>query len=177
MGGAAPQSRALHRSANPPGQPQAGQWHAIDGYSVIECVVSACGHVNDVPHCLRTDWARARVDVFDMIREARESTRPDAAIQLERGLSGYLMLHDVLLRGPKRGSHGSARFTGELDRRFEAWRRGEREKLITWWAKTASAHASAPPCSALREGGGTLSRGGRRGRAAVAGRAGARALP
>ena len=38
-------------------QPVAGQWHAIDTVSAIDCVVSPCGHVQDIPVELQEDWA------------------------------------------------------------------------------------------------------------------------
>ena len=50
-----------------------GGWHLIDSYSVIDCVVSPCGHISDVPAALQTDWARARVEVFDVISAARSA--------------------------------------------------------------------------------------------------------
>ena len=36
----------------------AGQWHVIDTVSAIDCVVSPCGHVQDIPVELQEDWAR-----------------------------------------------------------------------------------------------------------------------
>ena len=60
-----------------------GGWHLIDSHSVIDCVVSPCGHISDVPAALQTDWARARVEVFDVISAARQA---GDAVALERGL-------------------------------------------------------------------------------------------
>ena len=48
-----------------PAQPLAGGWHAIDDFPVIDCVLSPCSHIMDVPLPLRVDWARARTEVFD----------------------------------------------------------------------------------------------------------------
>ena len=77
-------------------QPVAGQWHVIDTVSAINCVVSPCGHVQDIPVELQEDWARARVQVFDQITAARAAGDTTA---LERALKWHLVLHDMLLRG------------------------------------------------------------------------------
>ena len=113
-----------------PAQHVAGEWHAIDSFSVIDCVISPCAHVLDVPTALRLDWARARTEVFDEITAARQSGDD---LRLERALKWHLCLHDVLLRGPRRGTRGSTRMTGHLESRFEAWRHGRRERLLQWW--------------------------------------------
>ena len=112
------------------GAPDAG-WEAIDGYSVIDCVISPCGHLADVPAALRVDWARAVTQVLEFVAAARAS---GDAVSLERGLKWKLCLHDVLLRGPRRGTRGAGRTHGELAARFQAWRDGDRSQLITWWA-------------------------------------------
>ena len=61
------------REVQPPGPAVQGAWHAIDDYSVFDCVVSPCGHVVDVPEALRADWATAHVDVFEYLQQARAS--------------------------------------------------------------------------------------------------------
>ena len=55
------------------------------------------------------------------------------ATALERALKWHLCLHDVLLRGPRRGTRGAGRSTGLLEARFEAWRAGDRQRLQEWW--------------------------------------------
>ena len=52
-------------------------------HPVIECVVSPCGHIADIPVPLQMDWARAQVEVFDHIRTAQLS---GDALALERAL-------------------------------------------------------------------------------------------
>ncbi len=54
-------------------------------------------------------------------------------MSLERSLKWHLCLHDVLLRGPRRGTRGSSHMAGIIEARFEAWRRGDRALLLQWW--------------------------------------------
>ena len=112
-----------------PGPRVAGEWHAIDKRSVFDCVVSPCGHIQDVPEELRVDWACANVDVFRQISSAQQA---GDGVALERSLKWFLCLHSILLRGPRRGTRGSgrARTTSELSLRFQAWRQGERKSLV-----------------------------------------------
>ncbi len=114
----------------PVAQQVAGEWHCIDTHSVLDCVLSPCGHVLDVPSELRVDWARARSEVFEQVEAARQS---GDALALERALKWQLCLHDVLLRGPRRGTRGSSRMVGHLAARFDAWRQGRRAQLLRWW--------------------------------------------
>ena len=83
-----------------------------------------------MPAELRPDWARARAEVFDQIRAARVARD---GLALERALKWHLALHDILLRGPRRGTRGSSRAAGHLAARFQAWRDGRRDLLIQWW--------------------------------------------
>ena len=118
-----------------------GEWHAIDAFSAFDCAVSPCAHLLDVPSELRVDWARAHTEVFDQIAAARAA---GDALALERGLKWHLCLHDVLLRGPRRGTRGSSQMTGMLEARFTAWRAGDRCRLLEWWrADRARAWARA----------------------------------
>ena len=103
----------------------AGGWHAIDDHTVLECVVSPVGHLQDVPPSLRADWARANVDVFAEIGRAQEA---QDEVALERALKWYLVLHDVLLRGLQRGTRGSGRMANALATRFRLWR--EERRLV-----------------------------------------------
>jgi len=108
----------------------AGEWDAIDGVSVLACILSPCGHISDVPSHVRVDWARARAEVLQEITRAGELRD---SVALERGLKWHLCLHDVLLRAPRRGTRGGARTAGVLESRFTAWREGAREGLLQWW--------------------------------------------
>ena len=85
---------------------------------------------------LRVDWARAQSETLAYIERARTAGDAEA---LDRGLKWFLCLHDVLLRGPRRGTRGRrgerSRMTTYLAQRFEAWRRGDRAALIEWWRR------------------------------------------
>jgi hypothetical protein len=117
-------------AVQPPGAAVPGEWHVIDQYSVLTCIVSPCGHLADVPQALRADWARATTEVLDYIESAQQASD---AVALERGLKWRMVLHDVLLRGPRRGTRGSGRAAGHLEACFSAWRRGDRTSLLRWW--------------------------------------------
>ena len=124
----------LYLGLAPPGPDVLGGWHSIDKMSVFECTASPCAHLQDVPTSLRIDWARANVEVFRYIHMAQSN---QDSLAVERGLKWYMCLHDVLLRGPSRGTRGSERnasMTRYLEMRFDAWRRGDREQLVQWWA-------------------------------------------
>ena len=108
----------------------AGEWSAIDRFTALECVLSPCGHITKVPEALRTDWAIANTQVFDRIEQARHSGN---ARDLDRALKWQLCLHDIMLRGPSRTTRGAGKTIQQVACRFEAWRRGDREQLITWW--------------------------------------------
>ena len=64
------------------------------------------------------------VDVFELAERARLA---GDEVQLERALKWYLCVHDVLLRGPRRGTRGGGRdaFTSALEWRFRMWREGQ----------------------------------------------------
>ena len=62
--------------------------------SVLECMISPCTHLLDVPTRLRADWARAHVDIFQALEDARVA---GDGVGTERMLKWYLCLHDVLL--------------------------------------------------------------------------------
>ena len=49
-----------------------GQWEAIDEYSAVWCILSPCGHLQDVPACLKTAWASANTNLFDYILDASQ---------------------------------------------------------------------------------------------------------
>jgi len=127
----ATRNRDLDR-ADPAGDAVAGGWHAIDNHTVLECVVSPVGHLQDVPQSLRADWARANVDVFAEIERAQEA---QDEVALERALKWYLVLHDVLLRGLQRGTRGSGRMANALATRFRLWREERRVELLQSWAR------------------------------------------
>jgi hypothetical protein len=110
-----------------PGAPVPGQWDALDHVSALDCLVSPCSHLRDVPSVFRADWARAHVDVFDYIAAARAA---HDEIAVDRGLKWYLVLHDVLLRSRRRGGVRVAQLLGE---RFQLWRDGNRRMLVRLW--------------------------------------------
>ena len=108
-------------------RPDSG-WEAVDVLSPLECFISPCSHVEDVPVDVRPLWARAHVDVFTYIRDARAS---GDQVSLERGLKWYLLLPDLFLRWPRRGtqSHGRRRSSAPasgITGRFTAWLEGRR---------------------------------------------------
>jgi len=144
----------VHRTAlqlhGPVRPPVAGQWEAVDAFTPFDCVVTPCCHVSDVPDALRPLWATANVDVLEYVAAAQ---RRGDALALERGLKWQLLLPDVLLRGPKRGTRGAARgCTHELETRFEAWRTGERWQLVRWLQESrAKARASRAARAAKRQ--------------------------
>ena len=110
--------------------PVAGEWSAVDQLTILECLISPCGHVEDVPEDLRVDWARAHGGVFQYMEDAIAASD---ALALERALKWHFILHDVLLRGPRRGTTGGGRAAVHhlLGLRFQLWRDGQRETLIT----------------------------------------------
>ena len=107
-----------------------GEWNAIDPFTALECVLSPCGHLIDVPSALRPAWARANAQIFEYIEVARRDGDTRA---LDRGLKWQLCIHDVLLRGPSRTSRGSGTAIQHVACRFDAWRAGERMRLLEWW--------------------------------------------
>ena len=68
----------------------AGEWEAIDEWSVMDCVTSPCSQISDIPDALRPDWARALSDVFVQLRTARAA---GDAFGEERAFKSYLALH------------------------------------------------------------------------------------
>ena len=127
----APERTPLPPERPPPAQPSRGTWEAIDRYSVLTCVLSPCTHLLDVPSDLRVHWAIARVDVFEELQRARAA---QDELQVERALKWHLCLHDVLLRGSRRGTRGGGRMAGVLEGRFARWRAGDRAGLLEEWA-------------------------------------------
>ena len=127
----APERTPLPPERPLPAQPSRGTWEAIDRYSVLTCVLSPCTHLLDVPSDLRVHWAIARVDVFEELQRARAA---QDELQVERALKWHLCLHDVLLRGSRRGTRGGGRMAGVLEGRFARWRAGDRAGLLEEWA-------------------------------------------
>ena len=68
--------------------------------------------------------------MFDQITAARAAGDTTA---LERALKWHLVLHDMLLRGPFRSTRGGGRRVQILAQRFQAWRDGDRVRLMQWW--------------------------------------------
>ena len=63
------------QQAEPPGpqQPPAldvGGWASLDAHSALSCYLTPFA-TQVVPRAFRTDWARAHVEVFELIRDAR----------------------------------------------------------------------------------------------------------
>jgi len=110
----------------------AGEWDAIDRFSALTCAVSPCSHLQDVPDELAVHWARARVDVLEYIAAARAQ---GDVVAVDRGLRWQLVLHDVLLRGPRRSTRGGGRSAGVIDARFAMWRAGQRAQLVADWER------------------------------------------
>ena len=80
-----------------------------------------------MPEELRVDWAAAQAEVLALVRTARQA---GDGLLLERALKWDLCLHDVLLRGPCRGTRGGGRQLDLVASRFELWRKGERCHLV-----------------------------------------------
>ena len=74
----------------------------------------------------RAEWAAAVAKTLQYIKEDNSDN-----VRLERGLKWHLCLHDVLLRGPRRGTRGArANANNHFAVRFQAWRDGRVEEWI-----------------------------------------------
>ena len=101
--------------------------------------LSPCTHLLDVPTRLRADWGRAHVDIFQALEDARVA---GDSVGTERMLKWYLCLHDVLLRGPMRGTQHCGKQTNIIADRFRLWREDRRDRLVELWQSVQTASSS-----------------------------------
>ena len=135
--GAEGQDRAFPQPQLPDGIPRDDEaararqdgWEAIDEHSPLDCFLSPFNHLDNVPDAHRQDWALAVVDVLEYIENAR---RDDDALRVERGLKWKLVLHDVLLRGKRRGGQ---RGSNTVTTRFRLLHEGQRDWLLEQWRR------------------------------------------
>ena len=142
---------------SPGGAPVAGEWHAIDEVPIIDCVISYSSHLQDVPSALLIPWRTVVADVLRYILQARRTGDVDA---LERGLKWHLAIHDIMLRGPARGTSGGGRdrSSAYVSRRFDLWAHEGRQQLVDLWVSDRARDLSRRRSQRTRTGGDSLER-------------------
>ena len=112
-----------------------GQWTALDDVGVWACAVAAVPVVAEVPAAVRGRWQRAWVDVYDEVYLAATTQGTDHRTNMTRALKWFLVLPQILLRGPKKGVKclHSNHTIRDIKSGFDKWESGQRRRLVNDW--------------------------------------------